>query len=74
VNRTNKIIVAFLLTVIAGYLVIAGGYLTWAISTDYQDREGSTGMDVIFLIAPMCALALGALAAFMTARRTQPVA
>ena len=71
-NRTNKIIVAFLLATVAGFLVIAGGYLTWAIETNYFDREGSTGMSVIFILAAMGGLILGAISAFVTARIIKP--
>ena len=71
-NRTNKIIVAFLLAAVAGYLIIAGGYLYWADATNYFDREGSTGMSVIFMMAPLGAIVCGAISAIITARRTKP--
>jgi hypothetical protein len=70
-NRTNKIIVAFLLAAIAGFVIIAGGYLVWADQTNYFDREGSTGMSVIFLLAPLGGIILGVICAIVTARRTR---
>jgi Zn-dependent protease len=70
-NRTNKIIVAFLLAAVAGFAAIAGGYLIWADQTNYFDREGSTGMSVIFLMAPLGGIVLGVICAIMTARRTK---
>jgi hypothetical protein len=71
-NRTNKIILAFVLATLAGFFAISGGYLIFAISTDYFDREGSTGMAVIFMLAPIGGLALGAVAAFVTSRLVKP--
>lgn len=71
-NRTNKIIVAFLLATVIGFFVIAGGFLIWADQTNYIDREGSVGMGVIFVFAPLGGIILGVLSAIVTARRTKP--
>jgi hypothetical protein len=71
-NRTNKVIVAFLLAAIAGFFVIAGGFLIWADQTNYSDREGSTGMAFIFVFAPVGGLILGVISAVVIARRTKP--
>jgi hypothetical protein len=71
-NRTNKIIVAFLLATVAGFLAIAGGFLLWADQTTYLDREGSVGMGVIFFFAPLGGIILGVISAIVTARITKP--
>jgi hypothetical protein len=59
---------------IVGFLAIAIGWLAYADSNNYFDREGSTGMAVIFMIAPMGGVAIGAAFAFLAyrlARRRQ---
>jgi TRAP-type C4-dicarboxylate transport system permease small subunit len=71
-NRTNKIIVAFLLATIAGFFIIAGGFLIWADQTNFSDREGSVGMGVIFVFAPLGGIILGVISAIVTARTTKP--
>lgn len=71
-NRTNKIIIAFLLGTIAGFVAIAGGFLIWADQTNFSDREGSVGMGFIFVFAPVGGIGLGVLSALATARMTKP--
>ena len=71
-NRTNKIIVAFLLGTITGFLTIAGSFIAYAASTDYFDREGSTGMAFIFVFAPVGGLVLGAVSALVISRVVKP--
>jgi hypothetical protein len=53
---------------IVGFLAIAIGWLAYADSNNYFDREGSTGMAVIFMIAPMGGVAIGAVCALLVYR------
>jgi hypothetical protein len=74
-NLTNKIMLAVVLGTIAGFLAIAGGFLAWADSTNFSDREGSTGMAFIFVFAPFGGVIFGALCGLLTyriAKRRQP--
>ena len=57
---------------ILGFLAIAFGYIAYADSTNYFDREGSTGMDVIFVIAPLGGLIIGIIAAVVTFKILHP--
>jgi hypothetical protein len=57
---------------ILGFLAIAFGYLAYADSTDYFDREGATGMGVIFVIAPFGGLIIGIAAAVITFKILHP--
>ena len=59
----TRALVLFVVMTIVGYLAIAGGWITYAIVTDYFDREGSTGMGVIFVIAPMGGVTIGTICA-----------
>ena len=53
---------------IVGFLAMALGWLAYADSIDYFDREGSTGMAVIFMIAPTGGIVAGAVSAFLAYR------
>jgi hypothetical protein len=67
--RSSSItVLTFVLATIVGFLAIAGGYLAYAISTDYPDREGATGMAVIFIEAPLGGLVIGFVCALVTAK------
>jgi hypothetical protein len=68
VKPVNAVILAFLLAAVIGFLAIAFGFIAWSDSTNYFDREGSTGMAWIFVFAPFGGLVLGTLAAYATAR------
>jgi hypothetical protein len=57
---------------ILGFLAIAFGYIAYADSTNYFDREGSTGMGVIFVIAPFGGLIIGIIAAVVTFKILHP--
>jgi membrane associated rhomboid family serine protease len=61
-------VAVFVAGTILGFLAIAGGFLAWAIATDFIDREGSTGMGVIFIEAPVGGLLIGLVAALITSR------
>ena len=43
-------------------------FLAWAMTTNYIDREGSTGMAVIFIEAPVGGLIIGVIAALVMSR------
>ena len=51
---------------ILGCLAIAFGYIAYADSTNYFDREGATGMGVVFFYAPLGGLIIGISAAVAT--------
>ena len=57
-------IVTFILAAILGFLVIAFGYVAHADQLDYLDREGATGMAVVFFYAPLGGIVIGAVAGF----------
>jgi hypothetical protein len=62
----NKAIVVFFLAAVVGFLAIAFGYIAYADSTNFFDREGATGMGVVFFYAPVGGIMIGALSAFAT--------
>jgi hypothetical protein len=61
-------VATFVAGTIVGFLAIGGGYIAWAIATDYFDREGATGMAVIFIEAPLGGLLIGIVSALITSR------
>ncbi len=61
-------VAAFVAGTILGFIAIGGGYIAWAVATDYFDREGATGMAVIFIEAPLGGLLIGGIAALVTSR------
>jgi hypothetical protein len=61
-------VAAFVAGTIVGFLAIGGGYIAWAITTDYFDREGATGMAVVFIEAPLGGLLVGIVSALITSR------
>ena len=60
----NAAIAVFFLAAIVGCLAIALSYIALADSS--QDREGSTGMAVVFMEAPLAGLVIGLIAAIAT--------
>jgi hypothetical protein len=65
-NQGRITVAAFVIGTVLGFLAIAGGYIAWAIATDYFDREGATGMAVIFIEAPFGGLLIGIVSALVT--------
>jgi hypothetical protein len=63
VKPANIAITTFILGTVVGFLAIAGGYIAYAISTDYFDREGATGMAVVFMEAPLGGVIIGIVSA-----------
>jgi hypothetical protein len=61
-------VAAFVAGTILGFLAIGGGYIAWAIATEYVDREGATGMGVIFIEAPIGGLLIGGVSALIASR------
>src|ERR1700749_2283719 len=61
-------VAVFVAGTVLGFLAIAGGFLAWAMATDFVDREGSTGMAVVFIEAPVGGLLIGVVAALITSR------
>ena len=57
---------------ILGCLAIAFGYIAYADSTNYFDREGATGMGVVFFYAPLGGLIIGVIAAVVTFKILHP--
>jgi hypothetical protein len=57
---------------ILGCLAIAFGYIAYADSTNYFDREGATGMGVVFFYAPLGGLVIGIIAAVVTFKLLHP--
>jgi hypothetical protein len=55
----NAAIATFFLTAIIGCLAIAFGYIGYADSTHTFDREGATGMAVVFFYAPLGGVIVG---------------
>jgi len=51
---------------VLGCLAIAFGYIAYADSTHYLDREGATGMGVVFFYAPLGGLIIGIITAVVT--------
>jgi hypothetical protein len=58
--------VTFILAAVVGFLAIAGGYIAYAISTEFFDREGATGMAVVFFYAPVGGIIIGVISAVAT--------
>jgi hypothetical protein len=58
-------IITFVLATIAGFLAIAFGYVAYADQANYLDREGATGMAVVFFYAPLGGIILGAVSGFL---------
>jgi hypothetical protein len=71
VKPAGTAIATFVAATIVGFLAIAFGWIAYADSTNYFDREGSTGMAVVFMIAPMGGIACGAICAFLAYRFAQ---
>jgi hypothetical protein len=61
-------IITFILAAIMGFLVIAFGYVAYADQANYLDREGATGMAVVFFYAPLGGIIVGAVSAFLAFR------
>jgi Na+/melibiose symporter-like transporter len=59
-------IITFVLASIAGFLMIAFGYVGYADQANELDREGATGMAVVFFYAPLGGVIIGAVSAFLT--------
>ena len=59
-------IITFVLATILGFLAIAFGYVAYADQANYLDREGATGMAVVFFYAPLGGIIVGAVSAFLT--------
>ena len=57
--------ITFVLAAIAGFLAIAFGYVGYADQADYLDREGATGMAVVFFYAPLGGIIIGAISGFV---------
>ena len=58
-------IITFVLVAIAGFLVIAFGYVAYADQANYLDREGATGMAVVFFYAPLGGIIAGVVSGFL---------
>ena len=56
-------IITFVLATIAGFLAIAFGYIAYA--DPASDREGATGMAVVFFYAPLGGIIIGAISGFL---------
>jgi hypothetical protein len=65
----NLAIAVFFLAGLASFLAIAFGYIAYADSTDFFDREGATGMGVVFFYAPVGGILIGGLCAYATFKR-----
>jgi uncharacterized membrane-anchored protein YhcB (DUF1043 family) len=61
-------IITFVLAAILGFLVIAFGYVAYADQANYLDREGATGMAVVFFYAPLVGIIIGAVCGFLAFR------
>ena len=59
----NVAIVTFIVVALVGFLAMAFGYVAYADSTHYFDREGATGMAVVFFYAPLGGILLGIVSA-----------
>ena len=57
---------------ILGFLAIAFGYIAYADNSNYFDREGATGMGVVFFYAPLGGLIIGIIAAVVTFKILHP--
>jgi uncharacterized membrane protein len=58
-------IITFVLATIAGFLAIAFGYVAYADQANELDREGATGMAVVFFYAPLGGIVIGAMSGFL---------
>ena len=58
-------IITFVLVAIAGFLVIAFGYIAYADKANDLDREGATGMAVVFFYAPLGGIIAGVVSGFL---------
>jgi hypothetical protein len=58
-------IITFVLATILGFLAIAFGYVAYADQANYLDREGATGMAVVFFYAPLGGIVIGAVSGFL---------
>jgi hypothetical protein len=67
----NIAISVFFPAALAGFLAIAFGYIAYADSTHFFDREGATGMGVVFFYAPVGGIMIGALCAYATFKRLE---
>jgi RsiW-degrading membrane proteinase PrsW (M82 family) len=63
---TNIAIITFILGTVVGFLAIAVGYIAYADSANYFDREGATGMAVMFFYAPVGGILVGIISAVAT--------
>jgi hypothetical protein len=64
-NPLKTAIVSFVLTAIVGFLAIAFGYVAYADQPGYLDREGATGMAVVFFYAPLGGIIIGAISGLL---------
>lgn len=61
-------VTVFATAAIAGYLVTAFGWFAYAAAFDIADREGTKGMEMIFLFAPTAGGLIGLIAAGLLGR------
>ena len=62
----------FVLATIGFYFAIEASWFTYAAYAEPADREGGVGMGVVFVIGPVCAVLLGAGAAFLFGGKAAP--
>lgn len=68
--RALRIVVAFVLGLIAGEAVPIVGYIIATTYFGVFDRDGGGAMGAIFIMGPACALVVGTVAAIIVARRS----
>jgi hypothetical protein len=67
-----KAVVVFVLATIGFYFAIEASWFVYAGYAEPADREGSVGMGVVFVIGPICAVLLGAGAAYLFGGKAAP--
>jgi len=68
--RALRIVVAFVLGLLAGEAVPVVGYIIATTYFGVFDRDGGGAMGAIFIMGPVCALVVGTVAAVIVARRS----
>ena len=67
-----KAALVFVLATIGSYFAIETIWFVYAAYAEPADREGGLGMDFVFVIGPIGAILLGAVAAYLFGGRAAP--
>jgi hypothetical protein len=65
-----RTVAIFAAATVVGYLALVFGWIAYASVFDIADPDGGKGMEIVFVIAPVAAAAVGVMAAGLLSNRT----